>query len=128
MTLRDLLRRPRSDRRRPRVDPGHRGNGTLRPSSRRRTILPMPRPETEFESTCLPLLGDCHAFALSLTRNLADADDLVQETFLKAQRAFASFQRGTNAKAWLFTVLRRLQIDRLRRARVRPAPLAEAAL
>jgi RNA polymerase sigma-70 factor, ECF subfamily len=88
----------------------------------------MGRASTEFERTCLPLLADCRAFALALTRNASDADDLVQETYLKALRAFDSFQRGTNAKAWLFTVLRRLHIDRFRRARVRPQPLAEEAL
>lgn len=88
----------------------------------------MARATSEFERTCLPLLADCRAFALALTRNAVDADDLVQETYLKALRSFDSFQRGTNAKAWLFTVLRRLHIDRFRRARVRPQPLAEEAL
>ena len=73
-----------------------------------------------FEATCLPLLPDCFAFALSLTRRGADAEDLVQDTFLKAQRAFGSFQVGTNAKAWLFTILRRLHIDTYRRKRLRP--------
>jgi RNA polymerase sigma-70 factor (ECF subfamily) len=91
------------------------------------TAMPGREP-TEFERVCLPFLPECHAFALALTRNLPDADDLVQETFLKAQRSFDSFQRGTNAKAWLFTALRRLHIDRYRRARVRPATLAEEAL
>jgi RNA polymerase sigma-70 factor (ECF subfamily) len=86
------------------------------------------REPTEFERVCLPFLAECHAFALALTRNVPDADDLVQETFLKAQRSFASFERGTNAKAWLFTALRRLHIDRYRRAKVRPTTLAEAAL
>lgn len=81
-----------------------------------------------FESTCLPFLPDCYAFALSLTRRRHDAEDLVQDTFLKAQRAFASFQQGTNAKAWLFTILRRLHIDRYRRARLRPTPLPEEEL
>ena len=81
-----------------------------------------------FESTCLPFLPDCYAFALSLTRRRHDAEDLVQETFLKAQRAFDSFQPGTNAKAWLFTILRRLHIDRFRRARLRPTPLPEEEL
>jgi RNA polymerase sigma-70 factor (ECF subfamily) len=88
----------------------------------------MARATTEFERTCLPLLADCRAFALALTRNAVEADDLVQDTYLKALRSFHSFQRGTNAKAWLFTVLRRLHIDRFRRARVRPQPLAEEAL
>lgn len=83
---------------------------------------------SEFERTCLPFLADCHAFALALTRRPHDADDLVQEAFLKAQRAFATFERGTNAKAWLFTIVRRLHIDRFRRARVRPQVLAEEAL
>ena len=81
-----------------------------------------------FESTCLPFLPDCYAFALSLTRNRHDAEDLLQDTFVKAQRAFGSFQPGTNAKAWLFTILRRLHIDRYRRARLRPTPLPEDEL
>lgn len=89
----------------------------------------MTRPgDEEFEATCLPLLGDCYAFALSLTRRPADAEDLVQDTFLKAQRAFDSFRRGTNAKAWLFTILKRLHIDRYRRARLRPTALPEDEL
>lgn len=81
-----------------------------------------------FEETCLPLLPDCYAFALSLTHRRHEAEDLVQETFLKAQRAFASFTPGTNAKAWLFTILRRLHIDAYRRGRLRPTPLPEEEL
>ena len=81
-----------------------------------------------FEETCLPLLPDCFAFALSLTRRGPDAEDLVQDTFLKAHRAFGSFQPGTNAKAWLFTILRRLHIDNYRRKRLRPTPLPEDEL
>jgi RNA polymerase sigma-70 factor (ECF subfamily) len=83
---------------------------------------------TEFERVTLPLLGDCYAFALSLARRVADAEDLVQETFLRAQRSFDQFEPGTNAKAWLFTILRRLHIDRHRRARVRPGYLPEEEL
>jgi RNA polymerase sigma-70 factor (ECF subfamily) len=86
------------------------------------------REPTDFERTCLPLLGDCRAFALSLTRSSHDADDLVQDTFLRAQDAFASFEPGTNARAWLFTILRRLHIDRFRRKRIRPASLPEEDL
>ncbi|MFQ5512751.1 MAG: sigma-70 family RNA polymerase sigma factor, partial [Candidatus Krumholzibacteriia bacterium] len=85
-------------------------------------------PRALFEQTCLPLLPDCYAFALSLTRKRHDAEDLVQDTFLRAQRAFASFTPGTNAKAWLFTILRRLHIDRYRRARIRPTALPDAEL
>lgn len=81
-----------------------------------------------FEDTCLPFLPDCYAFALSLTRRGADAEDLVQDTFIKAQRGFRSFQPGTNAKAWLFTILRRQHIDHYRRGRLRPTPLPEMEL
>jgi RNA polymerase sigma-70 factor (ECF subfamily) len=80
---------------------------------------------TVFERTFLPLLADCAAFALALTGNRSDADDLVQDAYLKAQRAFASFSVGTNAKAWIFTILRRLHIDRFRRGRLRPVPVPE---
>ena len=79
-----------------------------------------PSEPTDFERVTLPLLGDCYAFAMSLARRSADAEDLVQETFLRAQRSFDVFEPGTNAKAWLFTILRRLFIDRGRRERIRP--------
>lgn len=82
----------------------------------------------EFEQTCLPLLPDCYAFALSLTRRRHDAEDLVQDTFVRAHRAFDSFRTGTNAKAWLFTILRRLHIDRYRRARIRPTAMPDDEL
>lgn len=81
-----------------------------------------------FEATCLPHLPDCYAFALSLTRRRHDAEDLVQETFVRALRHFASFTPGTNAKAWMFTILRRLHIDRYRRARIRPTSLPDDEL
>ncbi len=51
-------------------------------------------------------LGPMRAFALSLTRNGAEADDLVQESLVKAWKNIASFQPGTNMQAWLFTILR----------------------
>jgi RNA polymerase sigma-70 factor (ECF subfamily) len=87
-----------------------------------------PAAGSAFERTFLGLLSDCRAFALSLARNPHDADDLVQETFLRAQRAFHTFTPGTNAKAWLFTILKRLDVDRHRRARLRPAPLPDEDL
>lgn len=51
-------------------------------------------------------LGPMRAFALSLTRNGAEADDLVQESLVKAWKNIESFQSGTNMQAWLFTILR----------------------
>lgn len=57
------------------------------------------------------------AFAMSLTRNAAAADDLVQETVLKAWANMASFEDGTNMRAWLFTILRNTFYSQQRKAR-----------
>ena len=51
-----------------------------------------------------------------MTRNAHDAEDLVQETFLRAYRGFDRFQPGTNIRAWLFTILHRVRADAFRRA------------
>lgn len=51
-----------------------------------------------------------------MTRNAHDAEDLVQETFLRAYRGFDRFQPGTNIRAWLFTILHRVRTDAFRRA------------
>jgi RNA polymerase sigma-70 factor (ECF subfamily) len=58
--------------------------------------------------------------ALRMTRNPADAEDLVQETYLKAYRAFASFQEGTNLKAWLYRILTNTYINIYRAKKRRP--------
>jgi RNA polymerase sigma-70 factor (ECF subfamily) len=59
-----------------------------------------------FEQLALPLLPSLYNHASWLTRNHAEAEDLVQETFSKALRAFDSFQAGTNFKGWIFRILR----------------------
>src|SRR5580698_9397085 len=59
-----------------------------------------------FEDLALPLLPSLYNVAHWLSRNPADAEDLVQETFLKALRGFDSFEPGTNFKAWIFRILR----------------------
>jgi RNA polymerase sigma-70 factor, ECF subfamily len=59
-----------------------------------------------FEGLALPLLPSLYNVAFWLTRNPVDAEDLVQETFLKALRGFATFEGGTNFKAWIFRILR----------------------
>ncbi|HEU5170250.1 MAG TPA: sigma-70 family RNA polymerase sigma factor [Gemmatimonadales bacterium] len=61
--------------------------------------------QTEFEALLGPVLGSAYGSALHLTRNPADADDLVQEASLLAYRGFGSFERGTNFKAWFFRIL-----------------------
>jgi RNA polymerase sigma-70 factor (ECF subfamily) len=59
-----------------------------------------------FEDLALPLLPSLYNLAFWLSRNATDAEDLVQETFLKALRGFESFQPGSNFKAWIFRILR----------------------
>lgn len=58
-----------------------------------------------FETEALSYLNALYATALRLTANAADAEDLVQETYLKAFRSYGQFEPGTNLKAWLFTIL-----------------------
>jgi|SRR5579875_375366 len=61
-----------------------------------------------------------YSAALRMTRNPADAEDLVQETFLKAYRSFDSFTEGTNLKAWLYKILTNTFINNYRAAKRRP--------
>ena len=63
-------------------------------------------PGATFEQLALPLLPSLYSHAFWLSRNHAEAEDLVQETISKALRAFDSFQAGTNFKAWIFRILR----------------------
>jgi RNA polymerase sigma-70 factor (ECF subfamily) len=61
---------------------------------------------TTFADLAMPLLPSLYNVAFWLSRNAADAEDLVQETFLKGLRGFASFEPGSNFKAWIFRILR----------------------
>ncbi|MGH9702901.1 MAG: sigma-70 family RNA polymerase sigma factor [Candidatus Acidiferrales bacterium] len=63
-------------------------------------------PGASFEDLALPLFASLYNFAHWLTRNREEAEDLVQESFVKALRGFGSFQPGTNFKAWIFRILR----------------------
>ncbi|MDF2442604.1 MAG: polymerase sigma-70 factor, subfamily [Subtercola sp.] len=62
-------------------------------------------PRALFEEQAIPFLDQLYGAALRMTRNPADAQDLVQETFVKAFAAFAQFEQGTNLKAWLYRIL-----------------------
>jgi RNA polymerase sigma-70 factor (ECF subfamily) len=64
------------------------------------------QPMAEFEELAMPLFDSLYNFARWLVRNSNDAEDLVQDTYLKALRGFGSFQRGTNFRAWIFQILR----------------------
>ncbi len=76
--------------------------------------------DKSFEAEALPHLKELYGTAWRLTRNTHDAEDLVQETFLRAYRAFDTYTPGTNARAWLFTILHRVRADSLRRTRRAP--------
>ena len=71
----------------------------------------------EFEETALVHLDALYRSALRFTRNRAEAEDVVQETFLKAFRSFHRFNPGTSCRAWLFTILRNTFLNRVRDAR-----------
>jgi RNA polymerase sigma-70 factor (ECF subfamily) len=73
-----------------------------------------------FERDAMPLLDQLYAAALRMTRNPADAEDLVQETFLKAYAAFGSFRAGTNLKAWLYRILTNTYINGYRKKQRQP--------
>ena len=68
-------------------------------------------PASEFEKLAVPLLNSCYNFARWLARNDHDAEDLVQETYLKAFSNFSSFQPGTNFRAWIFRILRNTSLN-----------------
>jgi RNA polymerase sigma-70 factor (ECF subfamily) len=76
--------------------------------------------ETLFEREALPHHVALSRAALRLARNAADAEDLVQETFLRAYRSFESYTPGTDIRGWLFTILYRVRTDGFRRAARRP--------
>lgn len=74
-----------------------------------------------FERDALPLLDQLYGAALRMTRNPADAEDLVQETYVKAYSAFRSFKEGTNLKAWLYRILTNTYINSYRKKQRQPA-------
>ncbi|WP_206037715.1 sigma-70 family RNA polymerase sigma factor [Rhodococcus sp. HNM0569] len=74
-----------------------------------------------FERDALPLLDQLYGAALRMTRNPADAEDLVQETYVKAFSAFRSFREGTNLKAWLYRILTNTYINSYRKKQRQPA-------
>ena len=65
-------------------------------------------------------MGPLYSAALRMTRNPADAEDLVQETYLRAYRGFEGFKEGTNLKAWLYRILTNTYINQYRAAKRRP--------
>lgn len=73
-----------------------------------------------FERDALPLLDQLYGAALRMTRNPADAQDLVQDAYMKAYQAFGSYKPGTNLKAWMYRILTNTYINQYRKAQRRP--------
>ena len=73
-----------------------------------------------FSDLAMEYMPALYTAALRMTRNPADAEDLVQETYLKAYRGFGSFELGTNLKAWLYRILTNTYINSYRAKRRRP--------
>jgi RNA polymerase sigma-70 factor (ECF subfamily) len=73
-----------------------------------------------FADQAMQYMGSLYSAALRMTRNPSDAEDLVQETYLKAYRAFGTFQEGTNLKSWLYKILTNTFINSYRAKRRRP--------
>jgi len=121
--LADRRLRPR------RLQPGHDGRVSsyglhARQDENREGVSPVPETLEErgarFEADVMPFLDQLYSAALRMTRNPADAEDLVQETFAKAYASFHQFQQGTNLKAWLFRILTNTFINTYRKRQREP--------
>ena len=80
--------------------------------------------QARFEREAMPLLDQLYSAALRTTRNPADAEDLVQETYAKAFAAFHQFTEGTNLKAWLYRILTNTFINNYRKKQRQPQEAA----
>ncbi|WP_138432019.1 sigma-70 family RNA polymerase sigma factor [Fodinibius saliphilus] len=77
--------------------------------------------QEDFEEEIIPHLDAMYNFALRLTSDPSDAEDLVQDTIVKAFRFFSSYEKGTNAKAWLFRILKNSYINNYRKKSKQPS-------
>ncbi|MDQ3915488.1 MAG: sigma-70 family RNA polymerase sigma factor [Actinomycetota bacterium] len=80
--------------------------------------------KARFTEGTLPLLDSLYASALRMTRNPADAEDLVQETMLRAYRSFDRFEPGTNLKAWMFRIMTNAYINTYRKKQREPKKIS----
>ena len=76
--------------------------------------------ERNFEAAAMPYLDALYNTAYRMTRNAQDAEDLIQETYLKAYKYYDKFEEGTNLKAWLFKILKNTFINSYRKAQLQP--------
>ena len=76
--------------------------------------------QAQFTDLAMPFMSALYSAALRMTRNPADAEDLVQETYLRAYRGFGGFEQGTNLKAWLYRILTNTFINNYRKRQRQP--------
>lgn len=91
-----------------------------------RQVVDQQRLDERFEREAIPLLSELYGGALRLTRNPSDAEDLLQETFLRAYRGFASFKEGTNLRAWLYRILTNAFINIYRKRQREPQTVSDS--
>jgi RNA polymerase sigma-70 factor (ECF subfamily) len=87
---------------------------------RKRSNLPPERLRALFEEQAIPFMDQLYAAGMRMTRNPADAGDLVQETYVKAYAAFGQFEQGTNLKAWMYRILTNTFINGYRKSQRQP--------
>lgn len=90
-------------------------------SEQSRNSMSKEEKDARFEAELMPVISSLYNFAFRLTLDEDDANDLVQETYLKAYRFFDYFEPGTNAKAWLFRILKNSFINDFRKKSKQPA-------
>ncbi|HEY7659055.1 MAG TPA: sigma-70 family RNA polymerase sigma factor [Actinomycetota bacterium] len=89
------------------------------------TVPEDPALRERFEREVLPLLPNLYGAALRMTRNPQDAEDVVQETYLRAYRGFAGFREGTNLRAWMYRILTNTFINSYRKRQREPATVPD---
>jgi RNA polymerase sigma-70 factor (ECF subfamily) len=96
-------------------------------STGRRAAAPPEDPAVlaRFERDVVPMLPNLYSAALRLTRNPADAEDLVQETYLRAFRGFGGFEEGTNLRAWMYRILTNTFINTYRKKQREPVTVQD---
>ena len=96
-------------------------------STGRKEAAPPQDPEVlaRFERDVVPMLPNLYSAALRLTRNPADAEDLVQETYLRAFRGFGGFEEGTNLRAWMYRILTNTFINAYRKKQREPVTVQD---
>lgn len=82
----------------------------------------------QFEEQAMPFIDQLYGAALRMTRNPSDAEDLVQETYVRAFASFQQFRQGTNLKAWMFRILTNAYINQYRKAQRQPRQTSDSTV